>query len=210
MADMSTSVISPSTNLDKQPGFDRLSSPRGTWLPLLGVSAALLGGVVADEGTRVSDRLDYRPVIEGTSLTSVQVEGPIVPFEAPTRMARIRGLAPLSFREWATVFGVSHSAIKQWADGEEPTREKLDRVLGALNEAAAHQPDLARWLATPLAGMALRPVDLLREDRWRAFRGAIRARSAPAVSIAPDELVRRRQAQVSWAVLEPPTVPDEA
>ncbi len=208
---MSPAVIHRPTDLDKPLGFDRLPTPRGTGLlPLLGVSAALFGGVVVDEGTRVIDRLDYRPAIEGTSLTTVQVEGPVVPFRAPTRMARIRGLAPLSFREWAAVFGVSHSAIKQWADGEEPDRDKLDRVLGALNEAAAHRPDLGRWLTSSLPGMELRPIDLLREDRWRAFRGAIRARSAPPVSITPDELVRRRRAQVSWAVPEPATVAEEA
>ncbi len=125
-------------------------------------------------------------------------------------MARIRALAPLSFREWAPVFGVSHSAIKQWADGDEPDREKLDRVLGALDAAAAHQPDLGRWLMTPLPGMQQRPVDLLREDHWRAFRGALRARPAPAVSVAPEELARRRQMQISWAVVEPATLAEEA
>ncbi len=198
------------TDLDKPLGFDRLPIPRGTgFLPLLGVGAVLFGGVIVDEGTRVIDRLDYRAAIEGTSLTAVDVEGPIVPFRAPTRMARIRWLAPLSFREWAAVFGVSHSAIKQWADGDEPDRDKLDRVLGAITEAATHQPDLGRWLMSPVPGMEVRPVDLLREDRWRAFRGAIRARRAPAVSIAPEELVRRRRAQVSWAVPEPATVAED-
>lgn len=208
---MSAATIHRPTDLDKPLGFDRLPIPRGTkLLPLLGVSAVLLGGVVVDEGTRVVDRLDYRAAIEGTSLTAVQVEGPVVPFLAPTRMARIRSVAPLSLREWATVFGVSHSAIKQWADGEEPDREKLNRVLGAVNEAAARRPDLSHWLTTQLPGMDMRPVDLLREDRWRAFRGAIRAHSAPSVSVAPDELVRRRQAQVSWAVLERATLAEEA
>jgi hypothetical protein len=124
-------------------------------------------------------------------------------------MARIRALAPLSLRDWAPVFGVSHSAIKQWADGEEPDRAKLDRVLGALTEAGGHQPNLARWLNAPLPGMQVRPLDLLRDDRWRAFRGAVRTRSAPAVTVAPGELVARRQAQVSWAVPEPATVADD-
>jgi DNA-binding transcriptional regulator YiaG len=177
---------------------------------LLSVGATLFGGALIDEGTRVVDRFDYRAVINGTSLTSVHVEGPVIPFLAPTRMARIRSLAPLSLREWATVFGVSHSAIKQWVDGDEPNREKLDRVLGAISEAGAHHPDLAVWLTARVPGTDLRPIDLLREDRWRAFRGAIRTRSAPVVDLAPDELVRRRRAQVSWAVPEPLTVADEA
>jgi hypothetical protein len=203
-----------STDLNEQVGFERLPTPRGTrllpLLPLLGASAILFaGGVVTDEGTRVVDRFDYRPAIEGTSLTAVQVEGQLVPFRALTRMARIRNLAPLSYREWAPVFDVSHSAIKQWADGDEPNREKLDRVLGALTEASARQPNLRNWLTSPLPGMDVRPVDLLREDQWIAFRGAIRARSAPTVSVPPDELVRRRQAQVSWAVPETSIVAEE-
>lgn len=201
------------TDLGREVGFDRLPTPRGTaLLPLLGISLTLMGGAggaMSDHGTRVIDRIDYRPVIEGTSLRTVHVEGPVVPFQVPTRMARIRALAPLSLRDWASVFGVSHSAIKQWADGEEPDREKLDRVLGALTEAGGHQPDLAGWLSTPLPGMELRPLDLLRDDRWRAFHGAVRARSAPPVKVPPGELVRRRQAQVSWAAPELPTVADD-
>jgi hypothetical protein len=208
---MTELVLHEHTDLETPVGFDRMPrTPVGTGLALFGAVGALIGGVIADEGTRVVDRLDYRPIIEGTSLNTVRVEGPVVAFQIPTRMARIRALAPLSFRDWASVFGVSHSAIKQWVDGDEPDREKLDRVLGALTEASAYQPAVGRWLTSPLPGMELRPVDLLREDRWRAFRGAIRARSAPAVNIAADELVRRRRAQVSWAVPEPTTVPDEA
>jgi hypothetical protein len=175
---------------------------------VLTLGASFLAGPVVDQGTRLVDRFDYRPAIEGTSLTRVRVEGPVVPFQTPTRMARIRALAPLSLRDWGEVFGVSHSAIKQWGDSE-PGREKLDRVLGALSEARAHQPELARWLIAPLPGMQLRPLDLLRDDRWRAFRGAIRTRSAPAVTMSTDELLRRRQAQASWAVTEPPIVADD-
>jgi hypothetical protein len=200
------------TEIDQPIGYDRLPAARGTGLmTVLTVGAALLGGgAVTDEGTRIVERTDYRPVIEGTTLRSVQVEGPVMPVQAPTtRMAQIRALAPLSLREWGTVFGVSHSAIKQWADSEEPSREKLDRVLGALTEASAHQADLAAWLTARLPGMELRPLDLLRDEHWRAFRGALRTRVAPLVSIAPEELVRRRRAQVSWAVPEPPVTPDD-
>ncbi len=199
-----SAAIAHRTDVDEPLGFDRLATPGTGLVTMLSLGAVLLGGPMVDKGTRVTDRLDYRPVIDGTSLQNVRVEGPVTPFQAATRMAHIRALAPLSLRDWASVFGVSHSAIKQWADGEEPNREKLDRVLGALTEAAAYQSNLAGWLITPLPGMELRPLDLLRDDRWRAFRGAIRTRSAPSVSIAPAELVRRRRAQVSWAVVEPP------
>ena len=210
MPDLIPAIDAGGTTLATPHGFDRLPTPIGTrLLPIIGVTAALLGAVV-DEGTRVTERLDYRPVIVGTSLKTVHVEGVVIPFQEPTRMARIRALAPLSLREWAAVFEVSHSAVKQWADGDEPDRDKLDRVLAALSEASAHQSDLQRWLKTPLPGMELRPVDLLRENRWRAFRGAVRVRSAPALSVSPDELVRRRQMQVSWAVPEPAIVADQA
>lgn len=186
-----------------------LDARRGTALvTVLGLGASFLAAPVIDQGTRVIDRLDYRSAMAGTSLTAVQVEGPVIPFQTPTRMARIRALAPLSLRDWGEVFGVSHSAIKQWADSE-PAREKLDRVLGALSEASAHHADLARWLVAPLPGMQIRPLDLLRDDRWRAFRGAIRTRPAPTVTMAPDQLLRRRQAQASWAVPEPPIVADD-
>ena len=210
MPERSSTTISRATGIDKPLGFDRLPKPRGTLLPLLSVGVTLFGGALVDDGTRVVDRFDYRAVINGTSLGTVHVEGPVIPFVAPTRMARIRSLAPLSLREWATVFGVSHSAIKQWSDGEEPNRDKLDRVLGAVSEAGAHHPNLGVWLTARLPGMDLRPIDLLRENRWQAFRGAIRTRSAPTVHIAPDELVRRRRAQASWAVPEPLTISDDA
>ncbi len=174
-------------------------------------TSALLGGSIdIDNGTRVVARYDYRPTIAGTSLTRVSIEGPVEPYLKPTRMARIRAAAPLSYRDWATVFGVSHSAIKQWTDGEEPDRNKLDQVLDALSEASIYHSDLPRWLTAPLPGMQVRPVDLLRDDRWRAFRGATRARTAPSVTMAPEELDRRRRAQHSWVVAEPAIVADEA
>jgi hypothetical protein len=66
-----------------------------------------------------------------------------------------------------------------------------------------------RWLVSPLPGMSLRPITLLRDRRWRAFRGALHARPAPAVILPPDELLRRRKAQPSWAVPECPVVADE-
>jgi hypothetical protein len=178
---------------------------------VLSLGASFLATPVIDYGTRVVDRLDYSSTMRGTALAPIRVEGPVVPFQTPTRMARIRALAPLSLRDWAEVFGVSHSAVKQWIDGDEPAREKLDLVLDALNAASAHHANLATWLTVSLPGMEVRPLDLLRDERWRAFRGAIRARSAPTPSIAINELLRRRRAEVSWGVPEPAvTVDDQA
>jgi hypothetical protein len=178
---------------------------------ILSLGATFLPAPIVDHGTRIVDRLDYSSTMRGTALAPVRLEGPLVPFRTPTRMARIRALAPLSLRDWADVFGVSHSAVKQWIDGEEPAREKLDRVLDALNGASAHHPNLVTWLTASLPGMEVRPVDLLRDERWRAFRGAIRARSARTPAVTPEELLRRRRAEGSWGVPEPAvTVDDEA
>jgi hypothetical protein len=174
-----------------------LSSARGGWPDI-------------DTGTRVVARYDYRSIMEGTTLTKITVEGPLEPFKTASRMARIRALAPLSFRDWAPVFEVSHTRIKQWADGEEPDRPKLDRILNALSEASVYHRDMRTWLTTVVPGMDVRPLDLLRDERWRAYRGAIRARSAPAVTVPPEELMRRRRVQSSWVMAEPPVVTDEA
>lgn len=193
-------------------GRTSVDAPAGTALvTFLSLGTTFLAAPVVDHGTRIVDRLDYSSTMRGTALAPVRLEGPLVPFQTPTRMARIRALAPLSLRDWADVFGVSHSAVKQWIDGEEPARDKLERVLDALDEASAHHADLATWLTASLPGMEVRPLDLLRDERWRAFRGAIRARSAPTPAIAPDELLRRRRAEVSWGVPEQAvTVDDEA
>jgi hypothetical protein len=165
MRDMSP-AIARHTDLDQPLGFDRLRAPRGTGLiTVLSAGAVLLGGPLVDQGTRIVERLDYRPMIDGTSLQNVHVEGPVVPFQTPTRMAQIRALAPLSLRDWGTVFGVSHSAIKQWVDGDEPDRDKLNRVLGALTEAAAHQPNLKGWLTATLARVPRRHPHAFRAGR---------------------------------------------
>jgi hypothetical protein len=206
-----SAAVAHQTGIDQTStaSFEKLAGRSSTLLPLLLSGAAALGGLT-EAGTTVVHRHDYRPVIASTRNFEVRVEGPMAPFATPTRMALIRGLAPLSLREWAAVFGVSHSAVKQWADGEEPNRDKLDRVLGALNEASGYHADLARWLTSALPGMEIRPLDLLRNDRWRAFKGAIRTRTAPAVTETAEELQRRRRNQVSWAVPEPPTIADDA
>ena len=82
-------------------------------------------------------------------------------------------------------------------------------MLAALSEASAFHHDLRTWLSSRLPGMELTPLELLRDDKFRAFRGAIRARPAPEVTSPAGELARRRREQVSWVVPEPPTVPDD-
>ena len=169
-----------------------------------------LDALIADYGTRVSTRSDLRIILVGTmpSPTKVHFDVAPTPLVPPTRMARIRQLADLSLREWAGVFGVTHTAIRQWLSTE-PDREKLSRVAEALEEAARYHGNLVNWLRRPLPGTAITPLDLLRRDSWRAFRGSLRAGTAPAVTISGQEMRRRRQAEESWAVPEAPAVGDE-
>lgn len=180
----------------------------GTALTVAATTVALLGSGIAEAGTTVVRRADLRPIIDRTSLDRITVDGRLEPLRVPSRMAQILALAPLPLRTWAPVFGVTHTTISHWKDGQEPDRDQLDRILGALREASQRHSDLAAWLQAPIPGTELRPLDLLSEERWAAFRGAIRVRSAPAVDVDAAELVRRRRAQVSWVVPDVPIVVD--
>ncbi|MBA2514845.1 MAG: hypothetical protein H0V26_11045 [Solirubrobacterales bacterium] len=185
------------------PGTKGLSTLLAGGVALIGA-----GSMAVDQGTRLSSLRDVRQVLAGTKLNDLQVQAGGQPFVVPTRMDQLNALAPLSFRDWGTVFGVSHTTIGLWAD-KDPGHEKLDRVLDALREASFFHTDLASWLRAPIPGMSVRPLDLLRNDRWRAFRGAIRTRTAPAVTLSADELRNRREAEVSWVTPEPLTVTDD-
>jgi len=161
--------------------------------------------LVTDYSTRVSERSDLRALLSGTMPSATRVDFDVAPTQLLplTRMARIRQLANLSLREWAGVFGVTHTAIKQWLSTE-PGRDKLNLVGEALEEAARYHADLGRWLRRPLPGTDVPPLDLLRRESWRAFRGALRAGAAPDVTISREELRRCRQTDESWAVPEAP------
>ena len=123
-----------------------------------------------------------------------------------TRMGRIRALAPLALRQWAEVFHVSHSAIRDW-EKQETERDKLDQVLELMREAGTRRSDLSAWLVQDVPSLGVRPLDLLAADRWRAFRGAMRIQPSE-VSITPEELRRRHQESLDRAMTDAPTVPD--
>lgn len=172
----------------------------------LGGSA--VGPAVADPGTRIGLYTDVAALAHSTSLQSVELDGPFVPFIQRTTMAQINGLAPLSLREWGRVFGVSHTSISAWMKEDPADREKLGTVLGAL-EAARTKPQLERWLLAPLQGIDVRPIDLLRDGRWRAFRGALVARAAAPATLSSEELAARRRAETSWALADAEIEPDD-
>ena len=202
-------ITSPQTRLS---GSERSLDLPGTRIlsALLAGGVAMIGGgaVAVDQGTRLSPLRDARQVLAGTKLSDLQVQAGGQPFVVPTRMNQLNALAPLSFRDWGSVFGVSHTTIGLWAD-KDPGHDKLDRVLDALREASYFHSDLASWLREPLPSMNVRPLDLLRTDRWRAFRGAIRTRATPAVTLSADQLRSRRETETSWITPEPPTLTDD-
>lgn len=174
----------------------------------IAVFGATATAIEVDSGTRVNTRRDVRAIVQATSLKSYSIDGPVEPLVTPTLMARIRTLAPLSLREWGPVIGKSHTTIQTWAQGDEPSYPKLDRILSALNQASRQHGDLATWLVRPVPGMDVRPLDLLRESRWRAFQGAIRASEAQFASATPEELLDRRRAELSWGSREVSITPD--
>ena len=126
-------------------------------------------------------------------------------------MARIRAVAPLVVPRLGAVFGSATARIKQWADGEEPDRPKLDRILNALSEASIHRHDLPHVVtARRFRAWMFARSTCCATQRWRAFRGAIEL----ARGVRGDGVAGRarapRHAQSSWVVAEPRTFADEA
>lgn len=163
-----------------------------------------------DSGTRIANYRDVAALAKSTSLQRIELEGRFSPLVPSSTMAQIRALAPLSLREWGRVFGVSHTAISDWLVGDPQDREYLRTALAALEEASRVKNDLGDWLQAPVPGLQVRPVDLLKDRRWRAFRGALAAQAAPGPRLSPSELAARRRAETSWAIADTDIEPDEA
>ncbi len=178
----------------------------------IGVMGNNRGSAEVDAGTRVFVRkLVSQLMAETTSRVSrVTIEALTTPVITPTRMQLILELAPLSRRQWAEVFGVSHAAIQKWATGDEPAREELDTVLGLLQRASVEHGDLKTWLGEPVGRSSVTPLELLRASRWRAFMGAIHTRWAPKPDVSGEELLRLRKEQLPWAMPEPTPTSDES
>ena len=70
---------------------------------------------------------------------------------------------------------------------------ELETILGSLQEASTRRPLLGRWLKEPIASDGPRPLDLMAQQNWRAFRAS--ARLVPVASQrseAPSSLSRAR------------------
>jgi hypothetical protein len=158
--------------------------------------------VQVDAGTRAGVGAEVFVNPSSTSLQGVSFGRWPEPNAQLTRMGRIRELAPLSYRTWGEVFGVSHTMIGQWLVQEPTEREGLTNVLAALEGAARYHANLGEWLREPLPGLRSRPLDLLAANNWRAFSGAIRSSTAPSVTLDRDELLAQRHMDSSWVVPE--------
>jgi hypothetical protein len=171
----------------------------------------LLARLFADQGTRVAPVSDLRALMTQTKLEPTRITFEPQPTRpvTMTRMGRIRTIAPLPLRDWEEVFGVTHSAVRNWL-GTEPDREKLTQVLESLEQAARYHGDLVTWLQQTLPGTAVTPLQLLARDNPRAFQGALRVRAGAPPQISSDEIRRRRHADESWAEREvlPPPAPE--
>lgn len=187
---------------------------RAAWLmtPVVVAAAMGLGAVPAlsqDTGTAIHRRTDMRSFLEGTtSEPKPNVEGGTKSAPRETHMVRIRRLSGLSQRRCASLFGVTHTTIANWETTDPPDLEQLIDVLDALEHARGLRADVPAWLTKPLPGMNVRPVDLLSQKRFRAFKGALRARPATTPSLSSNELLDLRKDDPSWAASEISRDPD--
>jgi hypothetical protein len=167
--------------------------------------------IICDRGTRASARIDLVAASTETSIRRLLLDSntKLGVHAVKTRMLRIIELAPLSLREWAEVFGVSHGAITKWRSSE-PDRPEIALVLEMLERAVREHGELAQWLRQPLASTSVTPLQLLSQQRWRAFLGAIKTASAPAPDLARETLERLRRERLPWAVPDAPGLPAEA
>jgi hypothetical protein len=167
--------------------------------------------IVCDRGTRASARIDLVAASTETSIRRLLLDSntKFGDRAVKTRMLRIIELAPLSLRAWAEVFGVSHGAITKWRSSE-PDRPEIALVLEMLERAAREHGELAQWLQQPLASTSVTPLQLLSQQRWRAFLGAIKTASAPAPDLARETLERLRRERLPWAAADAPGLPAEA
>lgn len=155
-----------------------------------------------DGGTRAIKRIDLRHPW-WTLAESVSFEGHVAPLVKPSRMKRIRDVAPLSLRVWADVFGVSHTAVLKWVEGEEPPdRPELDRVLSFVERAAHRFRDVESWLRAPLGRLSTTPLSLLQRRRWRALEGALSIVKTEPVSVDAAVLRQLRRDVLPWATTE--------
>ncbi len=131
---------------------------------------------------------------------------------------RLRALSGLDATLLGGVFGVSRITFQQWIAGKTPRPDRLEHlhnVLGLteeLSDRLGGSQTVRTWLLEPIAPGASRPIDLLQQQRYRAFRGAIlrvsideRKVRRPAVSgdrsplmQTPGRNVPRRLRRTAW------------
>jgi transcriptional regulator with XRE-family HTH domain len=93
---------------------------------------------------------------------------------APARL--LRDLSKLDASRLGELVGVSRTTYQAWLKGSKPRGKKLElvgRLLSLMEEATEVRgtADLDVWLRTPVEAGGPSPFDLLKEGRYRAFRG---------------------------------------
>jgi len=132
---------------------------------------------------------NYDPcvVYAGTSASF----GGLIPLTNPKRntaqdILEIRFLSGLTWEELAELFGVSRRSVHNWANGEPMRPENIalvDMVLQTIRELrreSSVETRLALIKELPSGG---RPLDLLRDKRWKEAIAAVKA--IPPISVPP-------------------------
>jgi hypothetical protein len=89
----------------------------------------------------------------------------------------LRGLTRLSPQLLANLFGVSRTTYYKWIEGTTPRDARYNHLLEVLShlrdvsDRISRTCDIAAWLRTPVAPGGKTPLDYLRDQRYRAFRG---------------------------------------
>ena len=105
--------------------------------------------------------------------SELSVAGPTP--DTPARV--LKDLSGMDAGRLAQVFGVSRTTFHQWASGATTPRgdhmEHLLEVLPLVQEAALRRPpqELAIWLKTPVEPAGPKPLDLLGDNEYMAFKG---------------------------------------
>jgi DNA-binding transcriptional regulator YiaG len=177
---------------------------------------AALGGAIALSiltapglGTAIDTRTDLTGVLNGTTLRGdVHLQGGHREGTRETLMRRIRAISGVSQRQWASILGVSHPTVGNWESRNPPDTNRLAAVLDVLEQARRFHGDVGTWLTSALPGIDERPLDLLASERYRAFRGALRAGITSTPAMSAEERRARIKSDMSWPVPETSAAPD--
>lgn len=170
--------------------------------------------MAADRGTRIANRVDLKLHVQqttGGAEPRIYFDGRTEVLVAPTRMQAILERSGLSQRQWAKALGKTHPTIGNWraADPTTSIRHRLEQIADALDYAGRRRTDLALWLQAPVPGMQTTPLELIQENRLRAFRGAVHAAPASRSITSEQDLRNLLHLDVSWPAADAAVLADD-